>query len=80
MPADLEKAFAALKPGQVSTVVRRGSTCLVARIDALVEDRRLTLEDDWDAIAAKAADIAGQQKVIDLVGQWRRGLFIDIRL
>jgi len=72
--------FDTLEAGQISKPIKGEKAYSLIMIADYKEDRKLTLEDDWDIIEEKTRDIYGQKKLIELVKKWREETLIDIRL
>jgi len=73
-------AIDTLGKGAITPVVNEGDGYAIYRINDRVKERTLTLEDDWQVLADKAQDIMVQKKMIDLVGRWRKQIFVSIRI
>jgi parvulin-like peptidyl-prolyl isomerase len=73
-------AIDTLGTGAITPVVNESNGYAIYRINDRVRERTLTLEDDWQVLADKAQDIMVQKKMIDLVGRWRKQLFVSIRI
>ncbi|MDR0305930.1 MAG: peptidylprolyl isomerase [Chitinispirillales bacterium] len=69
-----------LEDGQISAPVTEGDMMSVYRVNKRADSRKLTLENDYPAIAEKARDIFAQKKLLETVGKWREKVFIDIRI
>jgi peptidyl-prolyl cis-trans isomerase SurA len=80
LPDPVRAAIDSLKPGQMSAPIRDGNEFELLRIEDRVQNRALTLSDDYDLLAAKTKEIVAQKKLFDLVKKWRRDVYIDIRL
>lgn len=80
LPDPVRAAIDSLKPGQMSVPLRDGNEFELFRIEDRVQNRALTLSDDYDLLAAKTKEIMAQKKLFDLVKKWRRDVYIDIRL
>lgn len=80
LPERVRAAIDSLKPGETSIPLRDGNEFSLFRIESRVENRALTLADDYDILAEKTREIMAQKKLIDLVKKWRRDVYVDIRL
>jgi len=80
LPTEVKNAVDSLKIGEISKPVRNNRTISIYRVDDKVSERKLTLEDDYQILEKKAKDILSQKKLIELVAQWRKNIFIDIRI
>jgi peptidyl-prolyl cis-trans isomerase SurA len=80
LPQQLSAHIDSLGKGDMSPIIREADAYVLYRINDKVQDRRYTLEDDWDLLAQKAREIYTQKKLQELVSRWRREMYIDIRL
>jgi peptidyl-prolyl cis-trans isomerase SurA len=80
LPDLVRAAIDSLKPGQMSAPLRDGNEFSLFRVDDRVQNRALTLLDDYDLLAEKTKEIMAQKKLLDLVKKWRRDVYVDIRL
>jgi peptidyl-prolyl cis-trans isomerase SurA len=80
LDAPVRAAIDTLGKGAITPVVNENTGFAIYRINDRVKERTLTLEDDWQVLADKAQDIMAQKKMIDLVGRWRKQVFISIRM
>jgi peptidyl-prolyl cis-trans isomerase SurA len=80
IPDVLKENVDSLTAGDISPIERTANTFILYRVNDRVEDRTLSLEDDWNLLKEKAKDIAAQKKLVELVKKWRKDTFIDIRL
>ncbi len=80
LDAPVRAAVDTLGKGAITPIVNEGNGYAVYRINDRVKERTLTLEDDWQLLADKAQDIMVQKKMIDLVGRWRKQIFVNIRI
>jgi peptidyl-prolyl cis-trans isomerase SurA len=80
LPDLVRAAIDSLKPGQMSAPLRDGNEFSLFRVDNRVQNRALTLLDDYDLLAEKTKEIMAQKKLLDLVKKWRRDVYVDIRL
>ncbi len=80
LPSQIHDAFDTLTVGALSSPVKTDNSISLFRIDKIVENRRLSLSEDWNEIAQIAQRIFTQKKLIDLVDKWQQETFIDIRL
>ena len=76
----IKNSFDTLTVGSISSYIRNDNLLTIYRIDDILKNRQLTLEDDWNEIAQIAQRIYTQKKLIDLVEKWRKEIYIDIRL
>jgi peptidyl-prolyl cis-trans isomerase SurA len=80
LPDPVRAAIDSLKSGQMSVPLRDGNEFDLFRVEDRVQNRALTLADDYDLLAAKTKEIMAQKKLFDLVKKWRRDVYVDIRL
>jgi peptidyl-prolyl cis-trans isomerase SurA len=80
LPSAIRRAIDTLEVGQITTPLREEDAVAIYRVDERVDNRRLTLEDDWNDIEAIARRIVAQQQLVDLVKKWREETFVDVRL
>lgn len=80
LPSKVTEAFDDLKVGVISKIVREEEGLALYYVADHVEDREISIENDYDLLAEKARDILAQKKMAELVKRWRRGLFIDVRI
>ncbi len=69
-----------LEPGQISIPVQEDDMISLYRLNERVENRKLSLENDYPIIAEKAKEIIAQKKLIEAISKWREKTFIDIRI
>jgi peptidyl-prolyl cis-trans isomerase SurA len=79
MPPAMRGAVQNLEAGQISAPVAEDNMLSIYMVNGRVDSRRLTLENDYAAIAEKARDIIAQKQLLDSVRRWRERVFIDIR-
>lgn len=79
LPASLKSIVDSLKTGEISPPVKNDLEISLYRLDDKAEKRSLTLENDFLILENKAKDISAQKKLISLVNQWRKNIYIDIR-
>lgn len=80
LPDPVRASIDSLKAGQMSVPLRDGNEFSLFRIEDRVQNRALTLTDDYDLLAEKTREIMAQKKLFDLVKKWRRDVYVDIRL
>jgi peptidyl-prolyl cis-trans isomerase SurA len=80
LPDPVRSALDSLKAGQMSIPLRQGNEFSLYRIEERVQNRALTLSDDYDLLSEKTKEIMAQKKLLDLVKKWRRDVYVDIRL
>jgi peptidyl-prolyl cis-trans isomerase SurA len=80
LPDRVRSALDSLKSGQIGIPLRDGNEFSLFRVDDRVQNRALTLSDDFDLLAEKTKEIMAQKKLLDLVKKWRRDVYVDIRL
>ncbi|NLE01718.1 MAG: hypothetical protein GX640_17775 [Fibrobacter sp.] len=80
LPADLRIAVDTLQPGAITAPLNDKNVYSIYRVDERTNERKLTIENDYNILAEKTKDILAQKKLIDLVSQWRNELYIDIRI
>ncbi len=79
VPAEVHSAFDTLVVGQISKPVRSDRKISIYRIDAIVDNRPLTIEDDYGNIAQMAQNIDSQKRLTKLIERWRKETFVEIR-
>jgi len=80
MTPPVRNAVMSLEPGQISAPVTEENMISVYKLTNRVDNRKLTMENDYPAIAEKARDIAAQKQLLESVKRWRERVFIDIRI
>jgi peptidyl-prolyl cis-trans isomerase SurA len=80
LDAQVRAAIDTLGRGSITPVVNEDKGYAVYRINDRVPERTLTLADDWQVLADKAQDIMAQKKMIELVGRWRKQIYVSIRM
>jgi peptidyl-prolyl cis-trans isomerase SurA len=80
VPGPVRAAIDSLPTGGVTAVISNDKELSIYRVEDRAQERRLTLEDDWQLLADKAKDIQAQKKLIELVNRWRKQVYISIRL
>jgi hypothetical protein len=60
--------------------VKEDNSYAIYRVDDRASNRKLTLEHDYLILAEKTRDILAQKKLINLVSEWRKKIFVDIRI
>jgi peptidyl-prolyl cis-trans isomerase SurA len=80
LPAEIKSVIDSLEIGQISKPVRNNRSLSIYRLDDKVSERTLNLENDYLILEKKAKDIFSQKKLIELVSEWRKSFFIDIRI
>jgi len=80
LPQEIRALMDSAATGTVSPPLQEGTDYAIFRLDGRVDDRRYSLQDDYDMLAEKAKDIYAQKKLIELVKKWRANVFVDIRL
>jgi peptidyl-prolyl cis-trans isomerase SurA len=80
LPTNLRTAIDSLNEGDITEPIKENLYISIYRLEKKVKERRLTLEDDYLLLEKKAKDIFSQKKMVELVAEWRKEMFIDIRL
>lgn len=80
LPSAIRSVVDSLPVGSISEPVQDNQYMSIYRVNERVADRVLTLEDDYPVLEKKANDITAQKKLIRLVAQWRKDVYIDIRI
>jgi len=80
LSSGVASAVDTLAPGAISEPVEQDNVYSVYRVQDRAENRKYTLQDDWDELASKARDIYAQKRLFDLVRKWRDEEFVDVRL
>ena len=80
LPSDIRSIVDTLKIGDISSPVRDNQYISIFRVNNRVPERNLTLEDDYSIIEKKTIDILSQKKLAELVSQWRKNIFVNIRI
>jgi peptidyl-prolyl cis-trans isomerase SurA len=80
LPSEIKAAVDSLSIGSISAPVQTNQFITIYRIDNKVSERMLTLKDDYSLLEKKTSDILSQKKLISLVAQWRKNIYIDIRI
>lgn len=82
MPANIRDAIDTLKPGMISKTVsdeNENSVSIYYIVDR-VQNRSLSLENDYALLSEKAKDILAQKKLVELVNKWKEDLYINIKM
>jgi peptidyl-prolyl cis-trans isomerase SurA len=82
MPANIRDAIDTLKPGMISKSVSdeiENSVSIYYVVDR-VQNRSLSLENDYALLSEKAKDILAQKKLVELVNKWKEDLYINIKM
>jgi len=80
LPSAIRSVVDSLPVGSISEPVQDNQYMSIYRVNERVADRVLTLEDDYPVLEKKANDITAQKKLIKLVAQWRKDVYIEIRI
>ena len=80
MTPAVRSAVQGLDAGGISEPVGEGNMLSIYMVVNRADSRRLTMENDYAAIAEKAKDIMAQKKLIESVRRWRDRVFIDVRI
>lgn len=80
MPANLRDAIDTLKAGMISKTVSDDNTVSIYYVEDRVQNRSLSLENDYALLSEKAKDILAQKKLVDLVNKWKEDLYINIKM
>ncbi|MDR3012579.1 MAG: peptidylprolyl isomerase [Chitinispirillales bacterium] len=80
MPPAMRNIVTHLESGRISTPVVEDNLFSIYMVNQRVDSRRLTLENDYTLIEAKARDITAQKLLIENVRRWRERIFIDVRI
>lgn len=80
LPAAVRTAIDTSGSGFITIPLQEDNFWSIYRVDDRVKNRSLTLEHDYLILAEKAKDILAQKKLIDLVSEWRKQIFLDIRI
>lgn len=80
LPTEIKGIVDSLSIGSISTPLRENNTISIYRLDNKVENRALSMENDYMILSEKAKDILAQKKLFSLVAQWKSDIFIDIRI
>jgi peptidyl-prolyl cis-trans isomerase SurA len=80
LSSPIKTAVDSLQPGQISSIVNDDGENSIYRCDDRVEQRAMTMEDDYAVLAEKTKEIGAQKKLIDLVRKWRQEVFVEERL
>ncbi len=77
---DIRAAIDSLPVGLITSPLQDNQYISIYRVDDRTSERVLSLKDDYQLLEKKALDILSQKKLIELVSQWRKRIFIDIRI
>lgn len=80
LPSRYSAAFEKLTAGAVSKPVKEENALVLLMIERVVEQRNLTLKDDWEMLEEKTRDIYAQKRLREQVDKWRKQVLIDTRL
>lgn len=80
LPSEIQSVVDSLPVGSITPPIRRNQFMSIFLIKNRVSERKLTLENDYQIIEKKAFEIISQKKLIELVSQWRKNIFINIRI
>jgi peptidyl-prolyl cis-trans isomerase SurA len=79
LSSGIRLAVDSLTPGSITKPVKEDNIYSLFRLEDRVKERKLSIENDYSILAEKTMDLMAQKKLIGLVSQWRKDLFIDIR-
>jgi len=77
---ELKDMLDSLPIGGITSPIRENNDIVIYRLDERQQNRKLTLEDDYDLLAEKTKEIMMQKKLIELVKKWRKEIYVEIRL
>lgn len=80
MPSNLRDAIDTLKPGMISKAISEENTVSIYFVEDRVQNRSLSLDNDYALLSEKAKDILAQKKLVDLVNKWKEDLYINIKM
>ncbi|HON09248.1 MAG TPA: peptidylprolyl isomerase [Chitinispirillaceae bacterium] len=80
LPAAVRTAIDSSGTGFITMPVKEDNSYAIYRVDDRTSNRKLTLEHDYLILAEKTRDILAQKKLISLVSEWRKKIFVDIRI
>ncbi len=80
LPPQLKKSVSDLDVGDISAPIREDKGWSIYRLEERVDNRPLSLEEDWNEISQIARRVITQKKLRDLVEEWRQELYIDVRM
>ncbi|MDG5814258.1 peptidylprolyl isomerase [Chitinispirillales bacterium ANBcel5] len=80
LPSSVRRAVNSLGKGDISEPVQENNIISIYRVNDRVENRSLTLDDDYPFISEKARELKTQETLQELVEKWREETFIDIRI
>jgi len=80
LDGQIRGSFDSLYIGNLSTPLRSSNSIALYRIDEIKKNRPMTLAEDWNQISQIAVQFYTQRKLVELVAEWKKEIFIDIRL
>ncbi len=69
-----------LPEGGISQPILIGDSWNLFRVDHRADERHVTLEEDWNQVAALAKNFDAGQKLSSYVKKWREGILVEDRL
>lgn len=79
IPEALKSEIDTFPAGTITKPVREDKYVSIYRIDNRVKSRKLTLDNDYSVLAEKTKDIIAQKKIIEMVDQWRKEVYMEVR-
>jgi peptidyl-prolyl cis-trans isomerase SurA len=79
LPGNIRNAVDTFPAGTITQPIREENVISIYRVDDRVTSRALSLENDYGILSEKTRDILAQKKLLELVTQWRKEVFIEIK-
>jgi len=79
LPQNLKTVIDTFPSGTVTKPVKEENMISIYRIDNKVKSRPLTLDNDYNILAEKTKDIIAQNKIVEMVAQWRKEIYVEIK-
>jgi peptidyl-prolyl cis-trans isomerase SurA len=80
LPPEIKGVIDSLTIDSISKPIKDNHIISIYRLDNKVSKRSLTLDNDYFILENKAKEILVQKKLIELVTNWRKTIFVDIRI
>ena len=77
---DIKNGIDSISVGMITKTFVNNNTLTVYRLNDRVKSRKISLKNDFALLENKAKDIVVQKKLIDLVNNWKKFIYIEIRI
>jgi peptidyl-prolyl cis-trans isomerase SurA len=79
LPKSIQSEIDTFSTGFITKPINEDKMVTIYRIDNRVNNRKMTIEDDYSVLEEKTKDILAQKKLIDMVEKWRSDVYIQVR-